>query len=408
MSIVNNQFIKTLRWRLYHDYLELRVFLIRRRKSICFGFLLQELTQWKSESLFKAMRAHPRFEPIICISPSLGYPGAENVLIDYCKTKGYEYFLLDPDKTIVEQIDVDMVVPEKPYQNEIHKRHQVDSNKRIPYVVIPYYMGTITEYWIVNQRLNLLCWRQFVDNESCKDAWAKEHLLKGITYAVTGLPVMDELLTPKETLPDVWPVADGRKRIIYAPHHTIADMHWRGIRYSTFLEYCDAMLELRDKYQDRVYFVFKPHPSLRSRLLKIWGEEKTDAYYRRWDKPGFSHVEQGKYLSLFKHSDAMIHDCASFTIEYMYMDNPVMYLVREESHSDNMIPYAKEAFDLHYKGKSISDVEQFLDNVINGNDPLKELRERFKYLCLLPPNGKTACENIIDSILGKRLSSSLQ
>lgn len=393
--------VRIIRLQLFHAFLSLRIWQIRKKKMIRFGFLLQELTQWKSESLFKAMLVHPRFDPILCISPSLSYPGAENVLIEYCRRKGYEIFLLNPEKTIVEQIDVDMVVPEKPYQNETHKLHQVDRNKRIPYVVIPYYMSTITECWTVNQRLNLLCWRQFVDNESCRAEWARKHLLNGITYAVTGLPVMDELLTPKESLPDIWPVTDGRKRIIYAPHHTIADMHWQGIRYSTFLEYCDAMLDLRDKYQDCVYFVFKPHPSLRSRLLRIWGKEKTDAYYRRWDNPGVSHVEQGKYLSLFKHSDAMIHDCASFTIEYMYMDNPVMYLVREESHSENMIPYAREAFNLHYKGKSIFDVEQFLVSVIDGNDPLKEQRKRFKNSCLLPPNGKTACENIINSILGK-------
>ena len=398
--MVNKGAIKTVKWRIFHAYLSLRVWQIRRKDKIRFGFLLQELTQWKSESLFKAMLTHPRFDPVLCISPSLGYPGAESALIDYCKTRGYDYCLLDPDKTIVEQIDLDFVVPEKPYQREMHALHQIDSNKQIPFVVIPYYLSTITENWVVNQRLNLLCWRQFVDNESCRKDWAKVHWLKGLTYAVTGLPIMDELLTPKDALPDVWPVTDGRKRIIYAPHHTIADMHWQGIGYSTFLDYCETMLELRDKYQDRVYFVFKPHPSLRKRLLKLWGEDITNAYYQKWEKPGASHVELGKYLSLFKYSDAMIHDCGSFTVEYLYMDNPVMYLVRDDAHSDNMIPYAREAFNLHYKGKVVSDIERFILDVIEGYDPLKEKREIFKRQHLLPPNNRMACENIIHSILG--------
>lgn len=310
--------------------------------------------------------------------------------------------LLEPGKTITQQVDLDVAVPEKPYANEVHKLHSADYNKTLPFVVIPYYMSTITEEWVVNQRINLLCWRQFLDNDSCRESWSKVHRLKGMTYAVTGLPVMDELLTPKEDFEDVWPVDDGRKRIIYSPHHTIADMHWSGIGYSTFLDYCETMLALRDKYKDRVYFVFKPHPSLRDRLSKIWGEDAAKAYYRRWEVPGVSHVELGKYLSLFKYSDALIHDCGSFTVEYMYVDNPVMYLVRDSSHTENMIPYAREAFDLHYKGKCVSDIEQFIQNVIDGRDSLKEQRASFKQQYLLPPDGRTACENIIHSILGER------
>lgn len=384
----------------FHAWVSLRVHRIRQKDRIRFGFLLQELTQWKSEALFNAMREHPRFDPVLCISPSLGYPGAEGVLIDYCKEKGYDYVLLDSRKTISEQIDVDIVAPEKPYRQENHELHQIDRNKRIPHVVILYYLGTITENWVVNQRVNLLCWRQFLENEDCRREWTRVHRLKGINYAVTGLPVMDELLTPKEELTDVWPVTDGRKRIIYAPHHTIADYHWCGIDYSTFLDYCESMLDLRDKYKDQVFFVFKPHPSLRDRLLKIWGEEKTDAYFQRWEEPGISHLEEGKYLSLFKHSDALIHDCASFTVEYLYMDNPVMYLVRNDHHTANMIPYAREAFDLHYKGKCVADIDRFIQEVIEGNDPLKEKRLAFKQQRLLPPNNRSACENIIHSILG--------
>ena len=401
MSIVNNQFIKALRLRLYHDYLELRVFFIRRKKTIRFGFLIQELSQWKTELLYQAMFTHPRFDPLLCICPNAWYPGAEKALVEYCRCQGYKYEMLDPTKTFRKQVKLDMVTPQKPYRSEIPIALQADSNPGMPYVVIPYYLSTITVPWIVNQRLSILCWRQFVDNESCKSAWSKMHSLGGSTYRVTGLPVMDELLTPKDRLQDAWPISDGRRRIIYAPHHTIADMHWKGIGYSTFLDYSEFMLEMRDKYQDRVFFVFKPHPSLRYRLLEYWGEEKTDDYFARWEKEGCSHIETGKYLSLFKYSDAMIHDCASFTVEYMYMDKPVMYLLRDEHHDDNMIPYAKEAFNLHYKGRTKKDIESFILDVINDVDPLKEKRIEYKDKNLLPPNGRSACENIMNSILGK-------
>ena len=38
-------------------------------------------------------------------------------------------------------------------------------------------------------------------------------------------------------------------------------------------------------------------------------KEKTDKYYRSWEKAENSNIERGKYLGLFLHSDAMIHDC---------------------------------------------------------------------------------------------------
>lgn len=390
-----------IKWFVFHGYLDGKVRLIRRKDQIRFGFLIQELSQWKTESLYKAMLAHPRFEPFLCISPSMGYPGAENQLMDYCRDKGYAYVWLDPGKTITEQLDLDIVTPEKLYPTEIHPLHQLDHNKTLPYVIIPYYLSTIIEEWVVNKRANLLSWRQFVDNESCFKAWSKIHRLKGKNYVVTGLPVMDELLTPKEELKDVWPLRDGRKRIIYAPHHTIADLHVKGIGYATFLDYCEFMLEMRDKYKDQVYFAFKPHSSLRNKLYQYWGEEKTKAYYSRWELAGVSHLEEGKYLSLFKHSDAMIHDCGSFTVEYFYTGNPVLYLVRDTNHTENMIPYAKEAFDLHYKAFSKEDIEQFILDVIAGKDSRSEARKDFLNKNLLPPHGKTACENIIHAILGQ-------
>ena len=394
--------LKILKWRLYHFWMSLKVSRIRRKDRIRFLFILSELTQWKTEPLYLAMRNHPRFEPVLGITPSRGFPGAEKNVVKYCEEKGYPFILLDPEKTIVSQIDVDFVTHQKPYLKEIQPAHTVRNNRSVPVVVIQYYLSTIIEEWVVNQRISCLAWRQFIDNDSCAEAWKPIHRLHGLNYAVTGLPVMDELMTPKEQLEDVWPVHDGRKRIIYAPHHTIADMHWKGIAYSTFLENGAFMLEMRDKYKDQVYFVFRPHPALRSRLLRYWGEEKTDAYYRAWEQEGASHVETGKYLALFNYSDAMIHDCASYTVEYMYTGNPVMYLTKDDSHAENMIPYARKAFDLHYHGKSHEDIERFILDVIRGEDPLKEERTAFRASCLYPPNGKTACENIMNEILGEK------
>lgn len=405
MGIASNRLedvVQILKWRAYHVGLAFRMIQIRKRETIRFLFVLQELSQWKTEMLYKAMLKHPRFAPMLGIVPCMENPGAEQKVVEYCREHDYKFVLLSPQKTIAEQLDVDIIAHQKPYSDSIHSLHQINANKSIPTVYIPYYLSTITEGWLVNPRVCLLAWRQFIDTESCRREWAKVNRLHGINYSVTGLPFMDELMLPKSEWRDVWPKKDGRKRIIYAPHHTIGDIHMDGIGYSTFLEYHEFMLKLRDKYKELAYFVFKPHPRLYPNLLRMWGDQKTDEYYRSWNLPGYSHVEKnGDYLALFKYSDALIHDCGSFTIEYLYMDNPVMYLTRDDHHADNLNEVANKAFDLHYKGKSCADIEGFVKSVIEGKDPMEKERLSFKENYLAAPNGKTACENIINVILGR-------
>lgn len=403
---MNRKFIKQsvqiLVWTVYHSFLEWKIKRIRKKKKIRFLFVIQELSQWKTEMLYDAMLEHPRFDPIIGITPCLGYPGAENKVINYCEKQGINYILLNPNCTISSQLQVDIVAHQKPYSREINAAHRIKNNLGIPVVYIPYYLSTITENWVVNERLCILAWRVFIDNESSRRDWTEIHRLNGSNYAVTGLPIMDELLIPKAQFSDVWPIKDGRKRIIYAPHHTIADIHLDGIGYSTFLEYGEFMLKMKEKYRDQVYFVFKPHPLLFRNLSTCWGESKAKAYYDLWNDAGHSHVEvNDKYIALLKHSDAMIHDCGSFTVEYMYTGNPVMYLTRDSHHKDNMTLIATQAFDLHYLGETKEDIEQFIDDIIAGYDPLKAQRESFCKNSLMPPHEKTACENILDAVLGK-------
>lgn len=110
----------------------------------------------------------------------------------------------------------------------------------------------------------------------------------------------------------------------------------------------------------------------------LWGKEKTDRYYSEWECLPNAQLETGEYVDLFMTSDAMIHDCGSFTIEYHYTLKPVMYLVNGREHTKMMNAYAKEAYDLHYKGKNMKDIRSFIENVISErSDYLLEKRKIF-------------------------------
>lgn len=385
---------------LFHRvYLPFIIKKIRKKEKIRFLFVLQILSQWKTEQLYLAMLKHPRFEPIIGIIPCISFPGEELNVIKYCKNKGYDYIKLDPHKTLIQQVNPDIVTHQQPYTGEIYPQHYVTKNLKVPCVVIPYGMNSILEKWMICLPLYRYCWKQYFENDSCCEERRPIHDLKGLNYEVTGLPFMDELNIPKEHFLSPWP-NNNLKRIIYAPHHTISNLHAKGLAFSTFLENGEFMLEMMKKYKHNVYFVFKPHPTLYKKLCTVWGKEKTDEYYAKWANSENSKIELGEYLGLFKYSDAMIHDCCSFTVEYMYTHKPVMYLINNEHHADNLNDYMVEAFNLHYKGRTHKDIENFIVNVINGIDPMKEERLKYYKEKLLPPYGKSACENIINSILG--------
>lgn len=376
---------------------------IRHKKIIRVLFVLQYLSEWKTEALYIAMLNHSRFEPIIGIIPCMEIPEEEALLKKYCEQKGYPYQNIQSEKTLTEQMNPDIVIHPKQYDSTIYPKHQINANPKSLFVYVPYAFNNIVASWYINTYLTCYGWQfYFENNNSCEELKAI-HKNHGYNFVATGLPMMDILLLPKHSFANPWPeMPDSRKRIIYAPHHTIANLHAADVNYSTFLENCDFMLEMAEKYKSQVYFVFKPHPRLHRNLVEYWGKEKADAYYKKWEKPGVSHIELGEYIGLFKHSDAMIHDCGSFIIEYMYTDNPVMYLVKDSRTTDNMTQYAKSAYDLHYKGKSHEDIERFIQDVIAGNDPIKEIRLQFVEEELTPPNGKTACQNIINAILGMK------
>lgn len=400
LTKVSNRFQRHIFLPFYHKlYLPYRTRKIRKKDKIKILFILQNLSQWKTESLYLAMLKHPRIEPKLGIIPSQTYHDAEKILEKYCSNKRYEFLLLNTEKSFAKQVDVDIVIHQSPYPEDFYPTYRVTRNLSIPTVYAGYGIHSIEERWNINQTLFLYCWQQYYENEECCNTRRKIHHLHGINYIITGIPRMDELMLPKASFSDPWP-SNGKKRIIYAPHHTIYDDHYQGINYSTFIEYHETMLQLAAKYKDQIFFIFKPHPLLYKKLVKHWGKEKADIYYNRWRDHNFCGIETGSYLGLFKHSDALIHDCGSFTIEYLYTQNPCMYLVKEEDHTKNLNEFAKNAFNNHYHGRKVEDIELFIQDVIKGVDPMKASRHQFYETGLKPPFGKTACENIINAILG--------
>lgn len=374
---------------------------IRNKDKINVLFVVFELGTWKTERLYWEMKKNPRFVPQVVVTPSIENYLATDVLVKYLKGKKIEYVLANGEVANLNQLNGDIVFYEKPYDGCYPSQYWYKNNLNSLFCYVFYSHHCVYKGASPNAALYEAVWLHFFESQSAMEELRpiihnKRNLLN------TGYPSVDDLLSPITENP--WkPQSKKKKRIIYAPHHTIGDLHVKEFAYSTFLEFGELILQLAIKYKDDVQWAFKPHPRLYDKLLTIWGKEKTDEYYSKWSELDNCQFENGLYSDLFKTSDAMIHDSGSFIVEYMATRNPILYLVRGDLkyHTDNMLPYAKLAFDLHYKAYNCAQIEEFVQNVIKDVDPIREERENYFQKYLLPPHGKTACENIMNAILGE-------
>lgn len=386
-------------------YVPFKVEKVRKKEKIKVVFVLDELASWKTEDLYLKMLEHPRFTPSLLLLPEKHSQNAFDIFKDYLEKNHYNYTTMNPGETIKRKYKPDIIFYQKPYGDIIDNKYFYLHNLSSLFCYVAYCFRNRCHPGANRIHFVKAVWQLYAENDRIVEELKPIMFDKASNMVVTGLPIMDELLKAKSFYEDPWKKCSNLKRIIYAPHHTICTENVRSnapYDYSTFLEYADFMLELAEKYKKSVQWSFKPHPFLKMKLYKIWGKERTEAYYEKWQIMENCQLSEGEYKGLFKHSDAMIHDCGSFKLEYLYTGNPVMYLIKEDQEYDYPNWQTREALKLHYHAYSSEDIEKFIKDVIGNNDPLKEERDVFVSKYLTPPNNKTACENIINAILGEK------
>jgi len=373
---------------------------IQKKQKITVLYIVSEVASWKSELLYQTMLKHPRFNPIIGVSTSRAPWGAKEPLIAYLKSRHYNFYDLDNRAYSIESINPDIIFYYKPYDLCYSEGHFF--NKHLKYIFCGMdYCFPITKHVVhVEKELFDYCWQFYVENQEIASQRREIIGYRSRNTRYTGVPMQDILLRHKSQFLDPWKDHTGKKRIIYAPHHSIKGTNGAGIEFATFLDFGESILEFAKLYNDKITIAFKPHPNLYMKLINIWGQEKTDNYYKEWNSLSNTQLETGEYVGLFKYSDAIIHDSASFIVEYLYMDNPSMYLVAETNNLEDMFDFVQEGYQCYEHGYSVHDIEVFIKNVISGHDNKQGLRKDYFQKHLLPPNGKTACDNIVNAILG--------
>lgn len=384
---------------------------IKNKEKVKVVFLLIHDADWKYDGVYRLMEKDERFDPIVLVCPFITY-GKDfmvrvmNQSYDSFKKEGYQVIKAlneDSEKWLNVRLELhpDIVCFTSPW-NLTKPEYLLNNYLDILTCYVPYGYETshLHDAYYNNDMQNLV-WKFFIENEIHKQLSLKYSRNKAKNVIVSGYPGMDRFLISNNMPQNHWKIKDKNiKRIIWAAHHTIPGMG-ASLNYSTFMDYYEVMFQLAIQYKEQIQIAFKPHPILRENLSKddVWGKEKTDLYYQKWSELNNGLLAEGDYMDLFFTSDAMIHDCGSFLIEYLYTNKPVLYLWNDDSIPERFNEVGKIALTKLYRANKKDDIEKFIKNVvINEDDSLLKERIQFFDNVIAPPNKVSASENIFNHI----------
>lgn len=380
---------------------------LRKKSRINVGFYAIYPSIWKYDLLYKLLSGSGRFNPVVVICPAV-HMGPDHMMenIRACRelfeSKGYNVVSAYDEQTgefldVKKMLGLDVIFYTNPYSGLIHNRYYITNSSDVLTCYVPYNFGNSSDYQMFsNLPLHNLVWRMYLETEAHRQYSVEHARNAGSNVCVTGYPGIDPLIEGKVKSYPWKQDAPQKKRIIWAPHHTVKPAGM--VFYSCFLQYADFMLEMAQKYADKVQIAFKPHPLLRVKLNEIWGKERTDSYFGKWESLPNCIYTEGEYIDLFLTSDAMIHDSGSFLIEYLYTGKPIMRTSNGQDLTKLLNPFALDCLGVSYQAASEREVEDFIVNVINGVDEMAEVRADFVKTRLMPPGGVTASQNIFDDL----------
>lgn len=373
-------------------------------------FIISTLPMWRSQGVYELLLKDKRFDARLIIAPFLRFDQEDakrytDTISDYLNELGFfAYKVIDNNfnlKQFLDDFNPSIIFPCQPYPVIYGNELDVINNKHRIYCYIPYGLSITSDELFYNTDFLNLCWRIYEASNLNLTIAQSRMCNKAKNVRVVGEPDYDKFINSRI---DPWKkVNDGhcRKKIIWAPHFSIDPN--LTLHRASFLWLYEEMLNIANEYRDKLQIAFKPHPNLHSVLCntKGWGKKKTDEYYNLWSSLENTQLEEGGFVDLFSHSDAMIHDSGSFTGEYLFVNKPVMFTTQNlEASCNELNALGKKCMDLHYIGKTVDDIRSFIDEIVlNGKDNLKQQRDFFYHQYLVPPNCHSVAENIYNDLL---------
>jgi len=374
---------------------------IKNKDKICVLFLSQENQKWTYQSLYDAMEKDESFEPIIVVSPlnilhktkSKNRTSVEENY-NFFKSRGMNVFYgyENGEYINLKEFKPDIVFYDEQWFPSMHKPLNVSKYALTMYA--PYGYQTFNYESNYVQSFHKLLHTYFVENDYNVKRFESYKRGNNKNCKVLGYLRFDEFLKNNEINEEkIWKNPDKYK-IIYAPHHSFGQKETKA-NIGTFMENYKFILNLAKSHPETTW-IFKPHPRLRYNILEanhLLSEEELEQYYEEWTKIGRIE-DSGDYFDIFKTSDLMITDSASFLTEYLPTTKPLIRLSRKDAIQSNK--FGKKIMSGYYFTYNNKELEQVFEQiVVKKDDSKKEIREKLSKLVI---DNEPAADKILNYI----------
>ncbi|GKT11856.1 MAG: hypothetical protein ISEC1_P0829 [Thiomicrorhabdus sp.] len=357
-------------------------------KSIKVVFLVLHKSIWKVDSVFQKMLIDPYFDPVILICPCIQDDDEielNNLHDTYQFFKKKKYPVVNSYNEVtaswvkLEELEPGLVFFTNPHSLTMPE-YFANAYENYLTCYVPYYFMATNHVGRVESEFNTLMlnsmWRTYWPHDLACDQFSLYSFTNGVGASVTGYPACEPLVSLSKNLKkSVWKnQTRQKKKIIYAPHHTIEEDEKS---LSFFLSIADQMLAIAKENNESIQWAFKPHPLLKTKLYSHadWGRVRTDHYFSCWASQSYTQLEDSEYEYLFKQSDAIIHDCSSFIVEYALVRKPGLYLIHPSKIDLLVNEFGKSVLKEYQLAQNTEQIQSFLKDLINGKLELQESRD---------------------------------
>ena len=359
---------------------------IKKKQVLSFGAYVVFGATFNIDALFRYMIADDSWEPRIVIVPIRKDDEREEL---YNKTKkefvekyGKKYVLDGYDEETRSYVNIDassmfdVVYCANLYDCYVDKPFKIKTLSEMN--VLPFcteYSYNIGKYTTIERLCGLelnYVWRCFTDTNYSLDFYKEYQYIKGENVRVTGFPGTDEFVFPTSLISE-----HHRKTFLICSHHTIEN---NELPLSCFLKYKDFILGLPDIFPE-ADFVFRPHPLRFSRMIEYgyWTQEDKEDYLKNLDSIGIEYSDQGDYLDLFNRCDAIINDCGSFTVEWLFTGKPGCFVWNENLQTSDLTPLMNFCLQEYTIAENENDIIGFINSVIDENYIRSEISKESFY-----------------------------
>ncbi len=360
-------------------------------------FLVNEIAKWKGQALFDLLQQSDRYEPFIALTISdfqWDIPKSERkeLLLSnqmYFESKNmpciFAYDLENDCAKDLSQFSPDVVFYQQPWKIDPIQMPLKVSEFALTFY-FPYY---VQNYGNINaeclQELHQTLFRYYILNKEWENLYKTNFNKAACKIMGLGHPALDLLSNTQEK-------KLNKNYVIYAPHHSINNFE----NFSTFLINGKFILDFAQKHKE-LNWVFKPHPTLRFRLIAdgIMSKEEIDNYFKEWEKFATCCYDSD-YYELFLDSKALITDSASFLTEYFCTKKPIIHLISLKSKIIPMPPFEK-ILNTFYKVRNLEDLSKVLKDVLIENIDSKR-DERLSVLKMCDLHENSAAQNIMKDL----------